>query len=215
MSSRPAARQQTQPPTLRERQHEQTRNLILDTLIDQLADAGAFEYSAFELARRAGVSVRTIYRHFPDRDDLLKAMSRRIDERIGMQLMPEVPADLPRVARALFRRFDEEPRLIMAQITTASGGQVRGHGRKERVVRMRKIVETIAPDADDATLTARTAAMSSLLSATTWLRMRDEFGMTGAEAGDAVGWALETLIAAFAAEHGQAKKAPRKGKETR
>lgn len=214
MSSRPEARQQTPPPTLRERQHEQTRNLILDTLIDQLADDGAFEYSAFELARRAGVSVRTIYRHFPDRDSLFKAMSGRIDERIGMQNVPEVPDDLPRVVKSLFRRFDEEPRLIMAQLTTGAGGQVRSHGRKDRVARMRRIVEMIAPDADDATLTARTAAMSSLLSATTWLRMRNEFGMDGAAAGDAVSWALEKLIAAFAAEHAT-KRSPRKGKESR
>lgn len=205
MSSRLAARQQT-PPTLRERQHEQTRNLILDTLIDQLAETGAFDYSAFELARRAGVSVRTIYRHFPDRDSLLEAMSTRVNERIGLYNLPTEMSGVPDLARELFRRFDEHPQLILAQITTAAGNHVRSAGRRDRVARMRKAVEGIAPDLDEKTRQLRTAALSSLLSANTWQRMREELGLTGAEAGEATAWAIEVLAAAIVDENRAAKK---------
>jgi len=44
--------------------------------------------------------------------------------------------------------------------------------------------------------------------------MRNEFGMDGAAAGEAVSWALDKLIAAFDAEHAT-KKSPKKGKESR
>ena len=188
-------------PTLRERQHEQTRNLILDALVDQLAETGAFEYSAFELARRANVSVRTIYRHFPDRPALLAAMSRRVNERIGLYELPTEPGKLPETARQLFRKFDEHPALIMAQITTTAGGQVRSHGRKERIARTRQGVDALAPDLAPETLHARTAVISCLLSANTWQRMRDEFGMNGAAAGDALAWAIEQLQEAIVAEN--------------
>ena len=194
----------TKTPTLRERQHTATRNLILDALIDQLAETGAFDYSAFELARRANVSVRTIYRHFPDRDALLAAMSTRVNERIGLYNMPTNAHELPDAARVLFRKFDENPQLIIAQITTNAGGQVRSHGRKDRIARTRMAVDQLGPDLDPETRNARTAVLACLLSANVWMRMRQEFGMTGAQSGDALAWALEVLLAAIA--HDNKKK---------
>lgn len=194
-------------PTLRERQHTATRNLILDALIDQLAETGAFDYSAFELARRANVSVRTIYRHFPDRDALLAAMSTRVNERIGLYNMPTNAHELPDAARVLFRKFDENPQLILAQITTTAGGQVRSHGRKDRIARTRMAVDQLGPDLDPDTRNARTAVLACLLSANVWMRMRQEFAMTGAQSGDALAWALEVLLAAIAHDNKKKKGA--------
>ncbi len=204
---------QAKTPSLRERQHEQTRNVILDALVDQLAETGAFDYSAFELARRANVSVRTIYRHFPDRDALLAAMSRRVNERIGLYDLPTDAGQLPEAARILFRKFDEQPALITAQITTAAGSQVRSHGRKDRIARIRQAVDALAPDLDPTTRQARAAIIACLLSANTWQRMREEFGMNGAASGDALAWALERLQDAIGEEN--RKTRGRKGKETR
>ena len=197
----------TKAPTLRERQHTATRNLILDALVDQLAETGAFDYSAFELARRANVSVRTIYRHFPDRDALLAAMSTRVNERIGLYNMPTNPHELPDAARVLFRKFDENPQLIVAQITTTAGGQVRSHGRKDRIARTRMAVDQLGPDLDPDTRNARTAVLACLLSANVWMRMRQEFAMNGAQSGDALAWALEVLLAAIAHENKKKKGA--------
>ena len=195
----------SKPPTLRERQHEATRNLILDALIDQLAETGAFDYSAFELARRANVSVRTIYRHFPDRDALLAAMSTRVNERLGLYNLPTDPGQLADAARVLFRKFDEHPELIVAQITTSAGGQVRSHGRKDRIARVRTAVEQLATDLDPQVRNARTAIIACLLSANTWQRMRDEFGMNGGASGEALAWALEVLLAGIADENKKAR----------
>jgi AcrR family transcriptional regulator len=203
----------TKQPTLRERQHEATRNLILDALVDQLAETGAFDYSAFELARRANVSVRTIYRHFPDRDALLAAMSTRVNERIGLYNLPTETGKLPETARILFRKFDENPQLVMAQITTSAGGQVRSAGRKDRIARVRQGIDALAPELDAATRQARTAVLACLLSANTWHRMRDEFGMTGADSGEALAWAIERIQEAIVEENRKAKA--RKGKEGR
>ena len=55
---------------LRERLTQTTRDVILDAVVVQLGEAGPFDFSYFEVARRSGVAVRTIYRHFPTRDDL-------------------------------------------------------------------------------------------------------------------------------------------------
>ena len=52
---------------LRDKLNDTTRDVIIEALVAQLNERGAFDFSYFELARRAGVSVRTIYRHFPPR----------------------------------------------------------------------------------------------------------------------------------------------------
>jgi AcrR family transcriptional regulator len=64
--------------TLRERQVAQTRELILDAVTTLLADRRADEVSTRDIAAVAGVSERTVYRHFPDRDSLLDGLSRRL-----------------------------------------------------------------------------------------------------------------------------------------
>lgn len=192
-------------PTLRERQHEQTRELILNALVDQLAETGAFEYSVFEIARRAGVSVRTVYRHFPDRDALLDALGRQVNERIGLH-HDIAPASLPDLARELFRRFDEHPQLIKAQRVGGMGSAVRERARKERVALMKKSVDEVAPGLPESVRTARAALMSCIFSAEVWLRFRDEFGLDGAVAGETVAWALETLRDAISDDNRKAKR---------
>ena len=70
--------------TLRERQAAQTRELILDAVTTLLGDRRADEVTTREIAAAAGVSERTVYRHFPDRDALLEGLSRRLPQLDGV-----------------------------------------------------------------------------------------------------------------------------------
>ncbi|MFI9846902.1 TetR/AcrR family transcriptional regulator [Nonomuraea sp. NPDC051941] len=45
------------------------------------------EVSLEEIARRAGVGIRTLYRHFPRRGDLIRAV---LDQRVAEELMPAI-----------------------------------------------------------------------------------------------------------------------------
>ena len=56
---------------LRERQAQQTRELILDAVTELLENHRIDEVTTREIAQSAKVSERTVYRHFPDRDALL------------------------------------------------------------------------------------------------------------------------------------------------
>ena len=76
-----APRQSTTKPyssALRDRQVAQTRELILDAVTTLLGDRRADEVTTREIAAVAGVSERTVYRHFPDRDALLEGLSLRV-----------------------------------------------------------------------------------------------------------------------------------------
>ena len=50
--------------------------------------AGLADLSMPAIAREAGLSVRTIYRHFPTKRDLLIALGEHMDQRAGYQWEP-------------------------------------------------------------------------------------------------------------------------------
>jgi len=75
-----------------------TRDAIADAVLDLIA-AGDLRPTAREIAARAGISVRSVYVHFDDLEDLFAVAARRHVERIA-PLLEEVPADGPLRDRA-------------------------------------------------------------------------------------------------------------------
>lgn len=69
--------------TLRERQTDLTRVSILDAAVDFFLDDGEADLTMQRVADRAGVSLRTVYRHFDDRAALVEAIGDRIRERMS------------------------------------------------------------------------------------------------------------------------------------
>lgn len=89
--------------TLRAEQAEQTAERILDAVVRRL-QKGDRKLSYAAIAREAGVSTPTVYRHFPTRDDLYRAFAARDRAQRGGDL------DLARLRdqlRELFRRADD------------------------------------------------------------------------------------------------------------
>ncbi|WP_245720161.1 TetR/AcrR family transcriptional regulator [Nocardia uniformis] len=68
-------------PSRRRRDPEQTRTAIIAALLDAVHD-GDFAPTTKALAQRAGVSERSIFVHFPTRDDLLIAATDLQSERV-------------------------------------------------------------------------------------------------------------------------------------
>lgn len=58
-------------PTRRDQQRRQTRQEILDTARNLIAEKGATALSLREIARRLGVTAPALYRYFPNRDALV------------------------------------------------------------------------------------------------------------------------------------------------
>jgi AcrR family transcriptional regulator len=57
----------------RARKHEQTRQRIVDALIELHETVGAAQTTVVEVARRAGVGRMTVYNHFPTEADMVTA----------------------------------------------------------------------------------------------------------------------------------------------
>ena len=179
---------------LRERQSEQTREIILEALTEQLAEDGLRDFNIPRVARQAGVSVRTVYRYFPTKDALLDAVEVWLDERILAFPRPTTVEELIAAPEGQFSVFDQRVPFVLAQLASPAGRAVRARGRPKRIeayqVALEGVTGNLGPDERRDAL----AVISYLFSAATWKSFREEFGMSGAESGMAVAWALRTLI---------------------
>lgn len=71
--------------TLRERQSDLTKTAILDAAVDLFLSEGELDLTMQRVADEARVSLRTVYRYFENRQELINAMGRRIDTRMTEQ----------------------------------------------------------------------------------------------------------------------------------
>jgi AcrR family transcriptional regulator len=187
--------------SLRDRLADKTREVIIDAVIDQLGDTGVLEFSYFEIARRAGLSVRTVYRHFPEREALFDAVGVRINARVGFSEYPRTPEAMVRLTRDLYPAFDRNAPLIIAQQQTRLGAQVRGHARRDRHAAIQEVVAVCAPHLPAERRHQAAALLACLMSGDAWRRMRDDFGLSGEQSGAVAAWAIDNLCKALAAEN--------------
>jgi AcrR family transcriptional regulator len=174
---------------------EQTRLRILRAVTDVLADPMAEEVTIPLVARRARVSLRTVYRHFPTREALFDAWADWVDERLQIHLhsYPESVERLPEFARELFRSYDESAPIVQAMLNSKAARAVRELTRRKRQRRferaMSELTDGLAPDERRRAL----AIVYLLVSAPAWQAMRDQWGLDGEEAGKAAAWAVRVL----------------------
>jgi TetR/AcrR family transcriptional regulator, regulator of autoinduction and epiphytic fitness len=76
---------------------ERTRQALVDALL-ALLDEGHLTPTAAEIAGRAGVSERSVFQHFPDREALFESVARQQYDRVMPTLRP-VDATLPLAER--------------------------------------------------------------------------------------------------------------------
>ena len=69
------------PLPTRERQRQDTRNLILEVALAEVAERGLGRARIEHIARKAGVTRPTIYAHFPRKEDFLRELQGRTEER--------------------------------------------------------------------------------------------------------------------------------------
>lgn len=184
---------------LRERQAQQTRDAILDSLTSLLADRGVDEVTTKELARAAGVSERTVYRHFPDRSSLVEGLSERMFDPDDESLtMPDRIEDLGRLVSDLYRLL--ESHRVAAQAEALLNADPRRYVSATRLhtEQFRALVDSGLPDLDAGRRRSIAALVRVLASPQAWLRIRAEFGVGGDESGPVVAWAIDALLAEIA-----------------
>lgn len=182
--------------TLRDRQMAQTKELILDAVTTLLADRRADELATREIAATAGVSERTVYRHFPDREALLDGLSRRLPESVGITPSFRVGGldDLPVTGRILMEVLEEHHVAALAEAILNADPRRFASDTRTHSQDLQRLLVTELPDLDERELLRIAAVFRCLLSSQAWLRMREEYGVPGTESGPVVAWVIEMII---------------------
>jgi AcrR family transcriptional regulator len=181
--------------SLREQHAELTRELILRALAELLQNGRAGELSVRDVARQAGVSLRTVYRYFPTREELFGAAADWIDWRIfGDVQLDERVEDLPKLFRHACDRWDEHPGLAHAMALSQAGRSDLSHWRLKRLAAIRRAVTEVTGDLPEEEKRKAVAVLDYLENVLAWVTMRAVTGLDGRRVGEAVEWAMQTLI---------------------
>ena len=198
--------------SLRERHAEVTRQLILRALAELLRNERADELSIPDVAREAGVSLRTVYRYFPTREELFRAASDWIDERIfGEMTSEETVEDLPKLFRHACERWEQQPRLARAMAVSQAARSDGSHRRVQRLAAIHRSLAAVTDELPEEEKRRAVAVFGYLENVFAWVTMRDAPALDGEEIGEAVEWAMRTLIEDLRRRNTAAARARRAG----
>ncbi|HET6970473.1 MAG TPA: helix-turn-helix domain-containing protein [Phenylobacterium sp.] len=182
---------------LRREQAEQTRARIVGAA-QELVAGGVAAVTMQEVAKAAGVALRTVFRHFPTRDDLLDAVWQALQVRMGeppdLATLDELTGFLPE----LFGRYaamEDQIRGAMFAQTFVSSRQRLG---SERARKMRRAVAAQFAGGDERSRAMAASAAYTLTVPLVSIVLKEAFGLSSPEAARASAWAIRTLAAAYA-----------------
>lgn len=180
---------------LRDEQKQRTHERILEAAAEQLLEEGLEELSLPRAAKRACVSVPTVYRHFPTPEALMRELTEWVGRRININEVPENVDEFTEWVPRLFAHWDENEALIRARLLSRAHRHVRqdiGHRRDEAI---EKAMEDVTAQLDPLDSRRACALMRLLVSGAAWETMRDSWDLTGEQAGEALAWAISVLVA--------------------
>jgi AcrR family transcriptional regulator len=196
------------PGSLREKQKRLTREMILGAAADEIVEKGIGQFSLQAVAERAGVSNKTLYNHFDNRETLLGELGRWADE---MTLEHGGPVDLPDDLRTLaavipaaWRSWEMLGPVFEAlvQIWAAEGvEQIEYYADDERrhSAAVRAAVSAVRPDLAYDQVAAIGGLVRTLGNPDVWRRMTTRYGATTERGAEAVAWAVELICNALEA----------------
>lgn len=180
---------------LRDVQAEATRERILEALVRAMA-GGLATLSVPAVAREAGVSIPTVYRHFGSKAGLLAALGPYVTAKAGLMpnTMPETIDDMGDSIRTTYRNLDEMDATLRAAMASQLGMEARQAAMPWRRSIHRDVMRRTAPELSDADVERLTDMSIALTSSGTFRVFRDYLGLSVDEAADRTEWALRTLV---------------------
>jgi len=191
-AKRPRGQRSYQSP-LRDEQTDATRRKILDGLVRTMAK-GVAGLSVPAVAREAGVSVPTVYRHFPTKAKLVDALAPYLMAKTRLMEVPAVEGnDLGAIVREMYRRneaIDVETRAAMA---SRLGQQVRRQTMPQRWDLVRKTIGERVPGLSSTELDRLSRLCLILMSSATMRAYKDYLGMDATQTAEEVAWTLDVI----------------------
>jgi AcrR family transcriptional regulator len=187
-------------PARREAKQD-TRERILDAVVDVVTREGVHAFTVQNVANAAGVSHRTVYRHFATREALLDGLDELLVRRgLSAGVIPENVEfeDLPNLVPAVFQSFDSCRDGMRAYVVISIALGRRVPGFDERTHRVHEHVARSFPGLTPDEVAEGASVLRLLVGSRTWYLLTEEQDMSSAAAGRAASRAIEALLADLA-----------------
>jgi AcrR family transcriptional regulator len=149
------------------------------------------------VASRAGVSQRTVFRHFETREALLAGFSSWVGRRLhpeGMPRTPSRPEDLTAIVHEMFPHFEANGALLRGISDIGLHRRFADRRRAERTAVTAAALTGVTRDLDPVDARRFLAAVHLLASSDAFFSMQDNWGLDGEEAAATAAWAIECLV---------------------
>ncbi len=177
-------------------QAAESRERILKALVVQLSEQGLGSFSVPKVAKRAKISLRTIYRHFPNRKALLEELSKEVRTATKDPIpFPDSPSDLISLPFKLYPYYDKNAALIKAQIYSELGRELRAEVTTPvRRQMFDKVLKDVTSTLSKKQAQQMDALFHLLIGNTSWLHFRETWGLSSREAAEICSWASKLIL---------------------
>lgn len=186
------------PTNTRKKQQEATRHAILSALGEQIAETGTMGFSIEDVARRAGVTHRTVYNHFPTREALNDAFAAHVEDELhGLFAAPDrdlAISDLPRLVAAVFPIMQAHATPLRAYVMLMVASRAPAQVAVERSRRFESQLQAEWGPMPPGQACAITAALRMFMSTTGWHLLTEHHGLSGEAAARTAAWATRVLL---------------------
>jgi AcrR family transcriptional regulator len=197
----------TAPATTRHT--EATRKAILEAAIALFLDRKSDGFSVQEVADRAGLTHRTVYRYFPTRQELMAETARHLAPGLGEEAFREVStveqwidAMGPYLART--EANFEIVRGVLAAVLASDDLRLFGESILDRDAHRWGVFRGQFPHLPERDARRTFVILRQLLSSTSYLFYRLRFGLSPAEATEAIRSAASQIVEGAARRDGMA-----------
>ena len=187
---------------LRASQAAATRERIVAACVAVMRRGADLTYAS--VAAEAGVQERTVYRHFPKKEDLEAALWDWIIGRLThADFAVRDEEQLVAAMRESFAGFDAGASLIQAMLRSPQGLDVRRSQQPARRAMFEACVDSAAPGLPPQVRDRAAAVLQVLYSAASWDLLRSLRDMDAAEAADAIELGIRSFLGGLRLQDGR------------
>lgn len=136
------------PPSLRADNRRRVTERAIAATVELVRETGGLTFTMPTVAERSGISLRTLYRHFPSRDDLVSALALVADQ-VEELAPPTTLDDLEPWLFAAWTNLMEQEALLRAQHLGAAGAQIRRRRTPLHRSATSSVIDALCPGLDE------------------------------------------------------------------
>ncbi len=194
---------------IRKRQKELTRASILEALAEIIVEEGPLGFAVQNVADRAGVSHRTVYRYFPNRKSMCEGIIdhfERLRDEQGERATPQSLKDLLGILPITFSSFGNNRALVrsLALLSLSTGAMPDRVRDRDRLVT--RFVRELAPSISRTDQDRSIALIRHLGSSISWMILNTRFDRSDSEAADIVVHGIDLAIRDLKRQERKARK---------